>query len=166
VTVHAGWRRRRLALALVVALLAAAACGDDDDGETEVTDASEDGGDAADGSELTVAITDPATDDEVDGSFTVELDSSVPLDVPDSGAHHVHLVYDGDENDVDMAFEESFIVERDLGSGEHTIGAVLVNPDHSPTEARDEVSVTVAGDGGSGGNGNGDGGGDDGYSPG
>ena len=37
-------------------------------------------------------------------------------------------------------------VERDLGAGEHTVEAVIANADHSLTDARDEVTVTV-GDG-------------------
>jgi hypothetical protein len=59
----------------------------------------------------------------------------------------VHLYYDGDtsEGEYDLVYGTSFTVERDLGEGEHTIEAVIANADHSLTDARDEVTVTVGG---------------------
>lgn len=145
--------RRRLAATAVVAGLAliGAACGDDDDGGTASA--------SGDGDALTLSISDPGDGADVGEAFDVALDSSVPLGEPDTGRHHVHLYYDGNtaEGEYDLVYGTSATVDR-LDPGEHTIEAVIANPDHSLTDARDEITVTVGeGEGGSGGGGsNGD----------
>jgi hypothetical protein len=145
--------RRPLPALAFAALLAlgAAACGDDDD-DTSTASASG-GGD--DHSDMTVEITSPSDGDEVEAPFDVTLDSNVEIGETDTGLHHFHLHYDGDAEDYDIVYEDSFTVERDLGEGEHTVQAVLANADHSETDVTDEITVTV-GSGGSGGGGGGD----------
>ena len=141
-------RRVARALALVAVLApAGAACGDDDD----TTEA----GAGSGGDEMTISVTEPTDGAEVGSSFDVEVDTSVDIGEPDTGLHHVHLYYDGntDEGDYDLVYDPTFTVERELSPGEHTIEAVVANADHSLTDARDELTVTVgdAGAGGSGG---------------
>jgi hypothetical protein len=135
-----------LALVAVIALAGAAACGDDDD----TTEAG-----AGGGAEMTISVTEPTDGAEVGSPFDVEVDTSVDIGEPDTGLHHVHLYYDGntDEGDYDLVYDPTFTVERELSPGEHTIEAVVANADHSLTDARDELTVTVgdAGAGGSGG---------------
>jgi hypothetical protein len=148
-------RRRALrgAIALAAALvLVAAGCGDDDD-----TSSADAGSDAGSDGEMTISVTEPADAAEVGTPFEVEVDTSVEVGEPDTGRHHVHLYYDGNtqEGDYDVVYEPTFTVDRDLDPGEHTIEAVIANADHSLTDARDEVTVTV-GDAASG-----SGGGDD-----
>lgn len=131
------------ALALTATLaLVAASCGDDSD------DTSAEG--PAGGSEeaLTVNVDEPGDGDEVDVPFEVALDVGVPIGEPDTGRHHVHLYYDGNtsEGEYDVVYEPTVTVDRPLDDGEHTIEAVIANADHSLTDARTEVSVTV-GDG-------------------
>jgi hypothetical protein len=102
----------------------------------------------------------------------VSVDSSVPLGEPDTGRHHVHLYYDGNtaEGEYDIVYGTTATVDR-LDAGEHTIEAVIANPDHSTTDARDEITVTVGDEAGGGGSGGGsttttttdDSGGDYGY---
>lgn len=118
--------------------LAATACGGDDD---TTTDAGGSGG----SEDLTISLTEPAAGTEVSNPFDVAVDSSVDLGEPDTGRHHVHLYYDGDtdDGDYDLVYGPTFTVERDLDPGDHTIEAVIANADHSLTDARDEVTVTV-----------------------
>lgn len=136
-------------MAVVPLGLGLAACGDDDGDETSTGQSGEDGGDGG-GDDLSLDIVSPAEGDPVGESFDLEIDSSVDLGEPDTGLHHVHVFYDGNEDDgeYDLVYEESFTVERQLGEGEHTVRAVLANADHSLTDASDEVTVTVGGAGG------------------
>lgn len=142
-------RRSLPALALTAILaLGAAACGDDDDASTAT--GSGGGGGSEGGGETSVEITSPADGDEVEAPFEVSLDSNVEIGETDTGLHHFHLHYDGDAEDYDIVYEDSFTVERDLGDGEHTVEAVLANADHSETDVTDEVTVTVGGSEGGG----------------
>lgn len=142
-TTHHPHRRRgrfgALALATVL-VVAAAACGDDGD----TTEAGAGGSDGGSG-DLTISVAEPAEGADVGNAFDVAVDTSVDLGEPDTGLHHVHLYYDGntDEGDYDLVYGSTFTVDRDLDPGEHTIEAVIANADHSLTDARDEVTVTV-----------------------
>jgi hypothetical protein len=144
---HSTTSRRRLAPVALLATLAlpALACGDDDTATTAAGSGS---------SDMTISIADPAEDTQVGGSFDVTVDSSVPLGEPDTGRHHVHLYYDGNtaEGEYDIVYGTTATVDR-LDAGEHTIEAVIANPDHSTTDARDEITVTVGDEAGTSGNG-------------
>jgi hypothetical protein len=138
-------RDRLGALTLAAALaVAAAACGDDGD-------STEAGGSGGESGDLTISVTEPGEGAEVGSPFDVAVDTSVDLGEPDTGLHHVHLYYDGDtdDGDYDLVYRPAFTVERTLDPGEHTIEAVIANADHSLTDARDEVVVSV-GEGGAG----------------
>jgi hypothetical protein len=147
---HSTTSRRRLAPVALLATLAltALACSDDDTATT--------GAGSGSGGDMTISIADPAEDAQVGGSFDVTVDSSVPLGEPDTGRHHVHLYYDGNtaEGDYDIVYGTTATVDR-LDAGEHTIEAVIANPDHSTTDARDEITVTVGDEAGTSGNGGG-----------
>jgi hypothetical protein len=147
-------RRRRLAFVALLATLAltALACSDDDDTTTSAGGAGGNGGDG----DMTISIADPGDGAQVGPSFDVTVDSSVPLGEPDTGRHHVHLYYDGNtaEGEYDIVYGTTATVDR-LDPGEHTIEAVIANPDHSTTDARDEITVTVGDEAGASGNGSG-----------
>lgn len=134
-------RRRRILrsglAAVAAATLLAAACGGDDD-----TSASGSGG-SGDG-DMTIDVTAPADGATVGTTFDLEVDTSVPIGDPDTGRHHVHLYYDGNtaEGAYDVVYEPKVTVDR-LDPGEHTIEAVIANADHSLTDARTELTVTV-----------------------
>jgi hypothetical protein len=151
ISTHDTRRHRRLASVALLATLAltALACGDDDD-----TTASAGGGGDGD---MTISIADPEDGAEVGQPFDVSVDSSVPLGEPDTGRHHVHLYYDGNtaEGEYDIVYGTTATVDR-LDPGEHTIEAVIANADHSTTDARDEITVTVGDEAGGGGSGDGD----------
>ena len=153
---HDTRRRRRLVYVALLATLAltALACSDDDD---TATSAGGGGGDGGSG-DMTISIADPTDSAQVGRSFDVTVDSSVPLGEPDPGRHHVHLYYDGNtaEGEYDIVYGTTATVDR-LDPGEHTIEAVIANPDHSTTDATDEITVTVGDEAGASGNGSGGG---------
>jgi hypothetical protein len=125
-------------------LLVAAGCGGDDD----TTAAGSAGGT---GGDLTISVAEPTDGAEVGTPFDLTVETSVPIGEPDTGRHHVHLYYDGNTQDgeYDLVYDPTFTVDRALDPGEHTIEAVIANADHSLTDARQEIAVTV-GDGATG----------------
>ncbi len=146
-------RRRRILRSGVAvaaaAVLIAAGCGDDDD---TTAAGSGDGSGGGGGGDMTIDIVEPGDGAEVGSEFEVDVDTSVDIGEPDTGLHHVHLYYDGNtaEGEYDIVYEPEFTVDR-LDPGEHTIEAVIANADHSLTDARDQLTVTVGeGSGGAG----------------
>jgi hypothetical protein len=143
-----------------LALLTAACSGDDDDtvaGDpgAETGGGSDSGGGGGGDGDLTISIADPADGATVDPGFQVEVDPSVDVGEPDTGLHHVHLYYDGNQSDgeYDIVYSiyEPWTVDRDLPPGEHTIEAFIANADHSLTDASDEITVMVGEGAGGGG---------------
>ncbi len=128
-----------LAVSLVVSLMLGA-CGSETSGSNDTT------GTEAGGSGSNITIDSPDDGAEVPASFTVELSTDEELSMSDSGALHVHLVYDGNEQEPDMIDSESFDVTG-LEPGEHTITATLRDSAHSPTGPEDEITVMVEGGG-------------------
>jgi hypothetical protein len=155
-------RRRLVALGAALAALAllAAACSGDDDDTVAGDPAAEGSGGSDSGSgggdgDMTISIADPADGATVEPGFQVEVDPSVDVGEPDTGLHHVHLYYDGNQSDgeydIVYSVDEPWTVDRDLSPGEHTIEAVIANADHSLTDASAEVTVTVGEGAGGGG---------------
>jgi hypothetical protein len=105
------------------------------------------GGDAGG---ATIGIVSPSDGDTVSLPFDVQLESSVPLDEPETGNMHAHLYFDTstDSADYDIVYGTTWQVTRDLAPGEHTIIAALANPDHSLAGPTQEIQVTVGDDGG------------------
>ena len=97
-----------------------------------------------------IRISAPADGATVGREFTLTLDPSVPIGEPSTGRHHVHVYYDGnrstDPADYGIAYDKSFTVSG-LADGPHTIEAVIANADHSLTDARTEIDVTVSSSG-------------------
>jgi Bacterial Ig domain len=135
-----GPRLRLLLLIAAVALLAAA-CGGGGGGSGD--DAAAGGG----GDGMTIGIADPADGADVTQPFTLKVTASVPLGDPDTGRHHVHVWFDGQEADYKINYTDTFQVEG-LPAGEHVITAALANADHSLAGPRSEVTVAVGGGGG------------------
>ena len=48
---------------------------------------------------LSLSVTNPAEGTSVTLPFTVELQSGVPLGAPETGEHHVHIYFDGDDSE-------------------------------------------------------------------
>ncbi len=129
-------RKRRAAVSVALAVTAAA-CGG---GGTEDTNASGQGG-------VEFSISAPEDGAEVSVPFTLEFSSSVPLGATDTGEHHVHVFFDGNQQDYEVVEADSFEVE-DLSGGDHTVTASLRNADHSAAGVEDEIAVTASGSGG------------------
>jgi len=123
-------RVRRVAIGLIAALeLVGAACGDDSSGASTIDE---------------IEVTAPADGGTVGESFDVDVDTSAPIGEPDTGRQHLHFYYDIEPGaeDYDIVYEVPFTT-RDLSPGEHTIHAVVANGDHSITDIRQELTVTV-----------------------
>jgi hypothetical protein len=117
---------------LAVALLLAACGSDDDGGETTTS-----GGDG-----MSLSITTPEDGAEVSAPFTVEFDSSEELGTTESGAHHVHIYWDGDDSEYTVV-EADTVEVPDAPEGEHVLNASLRNADHSPAGVEAETSVNI-----------------------
>lgn len=137
-----GPRGAKLVAGAALTILLAAGCGGGGTGG-----GGGDGGDAGAGG-MTLEITSPADGDTVDVPFTVELASSEELGPTESGVHHVHVFFDGNDEEY-MVVEGESVEVTDLPEGEHVVNASLRNADHSPAGVETEVSVTV-GTGGAG----------------
>jgi hypothetical protein len=124
--------------ALAAVALLAASCG------SEPSSAASGGGGGPD-----VSIAAPDDGASLSVPFTVEVSSSEELGPTDTGAHHVHLFFDGNEDEYEVVESDSIEID-DLDSGDHTIGVSLRNADHSAAGAEAEISVTVTGGGGGG----------------
>jgi hypothetical protein len=116
-------------------MLVVAACGSDDDGGGAAATA--DGGDG-----MSLSITTPDDGAELGVPFTVEFDSNVELGPTETGAHHVHLFWDGDDSEY-LVVEADAVEVTDAPEGEHTLNASLRNADHSPAGAETEITVNV-----------------------
>jgi hypothetical protein len=139
-----GPRGAKLVAGAALTVLLAAGCGG---GGTGGGSGYGGGGDAGGGGK-TLEITSPADGDAVEVPFTVELSSSEELGPTESGVHHVHVFFDGDDEEY-MVVESESVEVTDLPEGEHVVNASLRNADHSPAGVETEVTVTV-GAGGAG----------------
>ena len=128
-------RPQSMALAGIFLLLAA--CGTD--GTAGAVTATGDGG-------TTLSITAPNDGAEVSVPFTVELESSEELGPTDTGLHHVHVYWDGDESTFTLVEADSVEI-TDAPDGQHTLTAALHNADHTPAGVEVDITLTV-GEGG------------------
>jgi hypothetical protein len=133
---------KTMLVGLALLALLGAACGSSEDGGSNGTDAGAGGGDA-----LTISA--PEDGSEVSLPFTLELDSADPLGAPETGNHHVHVFFDGDDSAYEVVTSDTFEV-ADLSAGAHTLTASLRNADHSPAGTDVTIDVTVAGGSGGG----------------
>ena len=144
---------RRVVAGLALLALLGAGCGSEGD-DADNTGAGAGGGDAA------LAISAPEDGAEVSLPFTLELASEDPLGAPDTGDHHVHVFYDGNDSAYEVVTTDTFEV-TDLSPGEHTLTVSLRNADHSPAGTDVTIELTVAGGGGGGSKNGSEGGSDD-----
>ena len=148
-------RRLLAAVPLSVLLMLAAACGDDDDDTATGSEGSGEGDGGGGGGGMTVEIVSPDDGAEIGDPIELELDSSEDIGETDTGLHHLHVHYDGDDENYDIVYEEgTHTPGQDLEPGEHTVQLVLANADHSETDVTDEITIMVgegSGGGGSGG---------------
>lgn len=136
-------RARMLTVLGAIVLVAATGCG----GETADAGSSGSGG----GSANKVTITEPADGASIDIPFTLRLDSTVALGSTDSGEHHVHLYFDGDDSKYEVIESDSMEITsgspavKGLARGEHELDISLRNADHSPAGFDTSIKVNVGG---------------------
>ena len=102
------------------------------------------------------AIASPADGATVEQPFELRFESDFELGPTSSGAHHVHVWFDGNESRYDVVESDTFQVSG-LAPGKHTITASLRKANHSPEGPEDEIEVIVSGSGDGDGGGGGDG---------
>ena len=131
--------RRKIVLFLTLLALVSVACGGGDNTEAEQATGR---GDEAAEPRLSLSIEEPTEGSRVRLPFTLEYRASVPLGAPETGKHHVHIWYDGNENEYEVVNGATFTIS-DLAPGRHTVTVSLRNADHSAAGAEDEVTVAV-----------------------
>ncbi|HJU98059.1 MAG TPA: hypothetical protein VJ644_08790 [Jiangellaceae bacterium] len=141
-------KRLRMSAAAAALVLGVSACAGDD---AATTSGGGDGG-------MSVEILQPADGDMISVPFTLEVDSSEELGTTDTGLHHVHIFFDGDDSSYEVIEDDnrepreitadSPAVEG-LEPGEHVLNISLRTADHSPAGAEAEVTVNVEAPGGS-----------------
>ncbi|HEU5473651.1 MAG TPA: hypothetical protein VFV67_23640 [Actinophytocola sp.] len=144
-------RDRILAMLGALVLAGASACGGDDASSGSGSAGS--GGSSGDGG-MTVSIAEPADGSSVQMPFQVKVDSSVELGPTESGKHHVHLFFDGDDKKYEVVESDTVEVTSSsksaagLSSGQHEMSISLRNADHSPAGAETKIMVEIGGSGG------------------
>jgi hypothetical protein len=131
---------RLLALVALVSGLMVAAC----NAEGAATSAT--------GADNGLSITAPAEDAQVQVPFTVKLKSDVPLAAPETGEHHAHIFFDGDDSQYILAYGDSVRISKlpaGVGPGEHVLDASLRNADHSAAGVETKVDIDIRTSGGS-----------------
>ncbi|HEX6578578.1 MAG TPA: hypothetical protein VF082_09420 [Jiangellaceae bacterium] len=138
-------KRLRMSAAAAALVLGVSACAGDDGDDAATTSGGGDGG-------TSVEILQPADGDTISVPFTLEVDSSEELGTTDTGLHHVHIFFDGDDSNYEVIEDDnrepreitadSPAVEG-LEPGEHVLNISLRNADHSPAGAEAEVTVNV-----------------------
>lgn len=130
--------------------------------------------DGGSGGEPSVEILKPADGDTLSVPFTLAVDSSEELGTTDSGNHHVHIYFDGNDSAyevIESGNRENHEITADspalqgLEPGEHELDISLRNADHSAAgaDAKITVNIETAGSGSGDSGGSGDNGGDYGY---
>ncbi len=139
--------KARWMLLILTALVVAVAVGCGEEAETEGATQ-----EAQETKELSLSIDQPADGASVTIPFDLRYSTSVPLGAPETGKHHVHIWYDGNDDEYEVVNANSYSV-TELPSGEHKITVSLRNADHSAAGADENVTVKVTGGGDTGGGG-------------
>lgn len=124
-------------LATIAMVLAAAAC-----------DSSS--GSAGSGGDASFSVAEPAANADVSVPFTVRVNSSAALGTTESGNHHIHVWFDGNEAKYQIGYGDTVQI-TELAAGAHTMTVSLRNANHSDAGPRVEVPITVGSGGSSGG---------------
>ncbi|GAA4459547.1 hypothetical protein GCM10023170_059240 [Phytohabitans houttuyneae] len=120
------------AAALTLAAGGLVACGDDGSA-----------GSGGAGGGMTVSVLEPSAGADVRVPFTVKVDSSVPLGPSESGKHHVHVWFDGDEDNYVIVESDTTQINA-APTGEHVMHVSLRNANHSAAGVEATTRVVVA----------------------
>jgi hypothetical protein len=143
-------KRARMLAVLGATVLVAAGCGSD------TADAGSTGSGSSGDASKTVTIKEPTDGASISIPFTLSVDSVEELGTTDSGKHHVHLFFDGNDSNYEVIESESMEITKDspavkgLSSGEHDLDISLRNADHSAAGFDTSIKVNVTGGAGGG----------------
>jgi hypothetical protein len=143
-------RVRMLTVLGAIVLVAATGCGND---TADAGSAGSTGSSGSSGGSNTVTIKEPADGAAIDIPFTLSLDSSAELGSTDSGKHHVHLYFDGDDSKYEVVESDRMQITskspavEGLKAGKHELDISLRNADHSAAGFDTSITVNVNGGG-------------------
>jgi hypothetical protein len=132
---NAAHKLRALAAAMTLALPTLAACDSTGSGA-----GGGGGGDGGGGGTLSVAA--PAPNSTVSTPFQLKVVTSVSLGTTETGRHHIHVWFDGNEDKYQILYGDTGQV-GDVPAGSHTMTVSLRNANHSDAGPRVEVPITV-----------------------
>jgi hypothetical protein len=144
---------RRLSMSVVLGtmlLVGATACGSDDSSAN--TSPGSGGGGSG---ENTVSVVEPADGSTIQIPFKLQVKSGVSLGTTESGQHHVHLYFDGNDKKYEVVESDNMEITSSskavdgLQPGKHELNISLRNADHSAAGADTKIMVEVGGSGGS-----------------
>jgi hypothetical protein len=92
----------------------------------------------------TLSVVVPDAGAAVSLPFTVTVATGEPLGESDTGRHHIHIWYDGNEDQYQISYVENAQV-TDAPAGAHTMTVSLRNADHSDAGPRVDVPLTIGG---------------------
>src|SRR5262245_40125084 len=105
-------KRLRMSVVLgAVLLLGATACGESADAGSGGSGSGA-GGSGGD-SKMNVKVVEPADGATLDGPFKLKVDSSVKLAPMETGEHHLHLYFDGDDSNYELVLGPDWDVPAD-----------------------------------------------------
>lgn len=138
-----------LAMLGALVLAGASACGGDD-----ASGSGSGGSGGGSGGGNTVSIAEPADGSSVQMPFKVKVNSGVELGPTESGKHHVHLYFDGNDSKYEVVESDTVEVSQSsksaagLSPGKHEVNISLRNANHSPAGAETKIMVDIGGSGG------------------
>ncbi|MGN9909705.1 hypothetical protein ACTMTJ_19345 [Phytohabitans sp. LJ34] len=94
------------------------------------------------GGGLALTVLEPAAGADVTVPFTLKVDSSVPLGPTESGRHHVHVWFDGDEDNYVMVESDTARISA-APTGAHVMHVSLRHANHSAAGVEASTSVVV-----------------------
>ncbi|HEX6686966.1 MAG TPA: hypothetical protein VF062_29645 [Candidatus Limnocylindrales bacterium] len=128
-------------LATIALVFAAAACdaSSGDDGT---------GGSTGGAGDANFNVAEPAANASVSVPFMVKVNSSEALGTTETGNHHIHVWFDGNEAEYKIGYGDSVQITEQLSPGAHKMTVSLRHANHSDAGPRVEVPITVgSGDG-------------------
>jgi hypothetical protein len=130
---NAAHRLRALAAAVTLVLPALAAC--DSTGSPS-------GSGAGGGGGVTLSVVEPAQNSTMSTPFQLKVATSVSLGTTETGRHHIHVWFDGNEDKYQILYSDTGQI-RDVPAGSHTMIVSLRNANHSDAGPRVDVPITV-----------------------
>lgn len=89
-----------------------------------------------------LSILEPASGASVSTPFTVRVKTSEALGTTETGKHHIHIWFDGNEAKYQISYSDTAQV-ADVPAGAHKMTVSLRNANHSDAGPRVEIPITV-----------------------